>query len=317
MSFTILGTGHYVPPRVVKNEELSQYVDTSDAWITQRVGIKERHVCTNETTTDLAYEAAMRALENSGTAPEELDMILCATVSGDYVTPSLACMVQNRIGATCPAMDINAACSAFLFLLDTAAGFFARKRVKKMLLVGAERMSRIVDWEDRSTCVIFGDGAGAVVLGEGDGYLAAKFHTHGGDEVIQVPCSNGKSPFCTRDAVFPYIYMNGAETYKFAVTSMSRDLNDVLQQAGLKGEEIAAVIPHQANARIIAAAKKQVSIPADRFYVNIDRYGNTSAASIPIALDELNRSGKLQRGDYLAMCAFGGGLAGAACILRW
>ena len=166
MSFTILGTGHYVPPRVVKNEELSQYVDTSDAWITQRVGIKERHVCTNETTTDLAYEAAMRALENSGTAPEELDMILCATVSGDYVTPSLACMVQNRIGAVCPAMDINAACSAFLFLLDTAAGFFARKRVKKMLLVGAERMSRIVDWEDRSTCVIFGDGAGAVVLGE-------------------------------------------------------------------------------------------------------------------------------------------------------
>lgn len=317
MSFSILGTGHYVPPRVVKNEELSRYVETSDAWITQRVGVKERHVCTTETTSDLAYEAAVRALENANTAPEELDMIICATVSGDDISPALACMVQNRVGATCPAMDINAACSAFLFLLETAAGFFARKRVKKMLLVGAERMSRIIDWEDRSTCVIFGDGAGAAVLGEGENYIASKFHTHGGDEVIKIPCFSGKSPFYEGASVHPYVYMNGPETYKFAVNSMSRDLIDVIRDAGLQGEDIAVVVPHQANARIIATAKKQVDIPGDRFYVNIDRYGNTSAASIPIALDELNRAGKLHRGDYIAMCAFGGGLAGAACIVRW
>ena len=184
-------------------------------------------------------------------------------------------------------------------------------------MVGAERMSRIVDWEDRSTCVIFGDGAGAAVLGAGENYIAAKFHTQGSDEVIKVPCFSGKSPFYRGAEMHPYIYMNGPETYKFAVNSMSRDLTDVMKEAGLCGEDIAVVIPHQANARIIAASKRQLDIPGDRFYVNIDRYGNTSAASIPIALDELNRAEKLQRGDYIAMCAFGGGLASAACIVRW
>lgn len=317
MSFSVLGTGSYVPPRVVTNDELSTFLDTSDEWIAQRVGVRERHVCTTETAADLAVEAAKRALENSGTAPEELDLILAATVSGEDVSPNIACMVQNRLGAVCPAYDINAACSAFLFLLETAAGYFARGRVKKVLVVGAERMSRILDWEDRSTCVIFGDGAGAAVLGEGDGYLASRLVTRGGDDVIKIPQFIGKSPFYEKEQIKPYVHMKGQETFKFAVRSLCDDVTAVMEEAGLTGEDIAWVVPHQANVRIIDMAKKKLPIPADRFFVNIDRYGNTSAASIPMALDELNQAGKLHRGDYLALCAFGGGLASAACILRW
>ncbi len=317
MNFSILGTGSYVPPRVVTNEELSTYVDTSDEWITQRVGVRERHVCTTETAAELGYEAAKQALDNSGVKPEELDLILAATVSGEDVCPGVACMVQHYLGAVCPAYDINAACPSFIFLLETAAGYFARGKVKKVLLVGAERMSRIMDWEDRSTCVIFGDGAGAVVLGEGDGYLASKLYTQGGDDVIKIPQYIGKSPFYEREPLKPYIHMKGQETFKFAVNAMCTDVRDVMAEAGLTGEDIAWVIPHQANLRIINMARRKLDIPDERFYVNIDRFGNMSAACIPLALDELNRAGELKRGDILVLCAFGGGLSSAACILRW
>ena len=317
MSFAILGTGSYVPPRVVTNDELSTFLDTSDEWITQRVGVRERHVCVTETTADLAEQAALRALENSGTKPEELDLILAATVSADDVSPGVACMVQHRIGAACPAYDINAACPAFLFLLETAAGYFARKKVKKVLVVGAERMSRILDWEDRSTCVIFGDGAGAAVLGEGDNYLASKLFTQGGDDVIKIPLFAGKSPFYENETLKPYVHMKGQETIKFAVRAMCSDVEELMAEQGLTGEDIAWVIPHQANIRIIQSARKKLNIPEDRFYINIERYGNMSAACIPLALDELNRSGQLKRGDRLMLCAFGGGLASAACLLRW
>ena len=317
MSFTVLGTGSYAPPRVVTNDELSTFLDTSDEWISQRVGVRQRHVCTTEAAADLAVEAARRALENSQTLPEELDLILAATVSGEDVSPNIACMVQHHLGATCPAYDINAACSAFLYLMETAAGYFARKRVKKVLLVGAERMSRILDWEDRSTCVIFGDGAGAAVLGEGDNYLASKLYTRGGDDVIKIPQFIGKSPFFQGQQLSPYVHMKGQETFRFAVNAMCGDVKELLDQTSIPGEDIAWVVPHQANVRIIESAKRKLPIPEDRFFVNIDRYGNTSAASIPMALDELNRAGKLRRGDNLVLCAFGGGLASAACILRW
>ncbi len=317
MSFKVLGTGSYVPPRVVTNDELSNFLDTSDDWIVQRVGVKKRHICTTETAADLAYEAALRALENGNTKPEELDMIICATVSNEDIAPSLACSVQKLLKATCPAMDINAACSAFIFMLETAAGFFALKKVKKVLVIGAERMSRILDWEDRGTCVIFGDGAGAMLLGTGDNYIYSKLNTIGDDNVIRIPNPTGNSPFYEGPENKPVVYMNGQETYKFAVNSMCKDLKEVIANSGLSEEDIAMVIPHQANIRIIEAAKKRLNIPNDRFYVNIDRYGNTSAASIPIALDELNKGGKLNKNDNLALCAFGGGLSSAACILRW
>ena len=316
MSFRILGTGRYVPPRVVSNDELATMMPTSDEWITQRVGVKERHVCTTETTSDLAYQAALAALENAHTTPDELDLILCATVSGDDVCPPVSCAIQNMLGATCPAMDINAACSAFIFMLETAAGFFSRGR-KRILLVGAERMSRLLEWDKAGICVIFGDGAGAVVLGEGDNYLSSRLYSTGDNKVIHIPNYVGASPFYEREGEPPFVQMNGQETFKFAVNAMCRDLKIVMEQVGVQGEDLAYVIPHQANVRIIQGAEKRLDIPADRFYVNIDRYGNTSAASIPMALDELNRDGKLQQGDLLAMCAFGGGLSSAACILRW
>lgn len=317
MSFKILGTGHYVPARAVTNEELSGYVETSDEWIRQRVGIIERRVCTTETAADLAFGAAKEALDMSKTAPEELDLIICATVSPDEASPSMACMLQNMLGATCPAYDVNAACSGFIYALDTAAGFFARRKVKKVLVVGAERLSRLIDWTDRNTCVIFADGAGAAVLGEGDCYLSSKLHAKGGNNVISIPMNEGKSPFSMLESRHPYIHMNGQETFKFAVNAMTGDLMDVIRDAGLQPSDIAWVVPHQANARIIDAAGRKLDIPAERFAKNIERYGNTSAASIPILLDELNREGKLKDGVYIALTAFGGGLTSGACVIRW
>ncbi len=317
MSFKIIGTGRYVPDRIVTNDELSSLVDTSDEWIRERVGVVRRHISESETAAEMAYKAALSALEASGTTPDELDLILVATVSGETVSPSTACMVQKMLGATCLAYDINAACSAFLFLLETADGYFARGRAKKALVIGTERMSRIVDWSDRSTCVIFGDGAGAAILAEGDGYKHATFTVEGGDEVIKIPAPVGKSPFWNGKNDSPYIWMNGQETFKYAVSSMSRDIKKVLADAELTVDDVKYIVPHQANYRIIELAARRLKIPLDKFKLNIDEYGNTSSASIPIALDELAREGKLEPGDRLILTAFGGGLASAACLIEW
>ena len=318
MSFRVLGTGMYVPPKVVTNDDLSQFLDTNDAWIQQRVGVRERHISTSETAADMAAKAALAALENSGVAPEEIDLILAATVSGESISPSVSCMVQKLLGLSCMAMDINAACSAFDFLLETAAGFFARGKAKKVLVIGAERMSRILDWEDRSTCVIFGDGAGAAVLGTGENYIDAVFDVKGGDDVIDIRQPVGSSPFYERGQEKKAVaHMAGQETFKFAVTAICRDCREILQRNGLTFEDIAYIVPHQANQRIIDFASRKLKVAKEKFYTNIERYGNTSSASIPIALDELNRSGKLKRGDYLLLPAFGGGLASACCLLRW
>ena len=318
MSFRILGTGSFVPEKVLTNEDLSRMVDTSDEWITKRVGVKQRHVCTTETTTDMGVEAARRALESSGVKPEELDMIIAASITADTISPGLAGMVQNRLGAACPCFDINAACPGFVFALDVAAGFFARKKVRKVLVVSAERMSGMIDWTDRSTCVIFGDGAGAAVLGEGDSYLTSVLTTKGGEDVISIPTKWDNSPFFEKELRKNVVYMQGQETYKFAVTSMVRDIRQVLEEAGVSPEEVKAVIPHQANYRIINEARRRLpEIAPEKFLINIDRYGNTSSASEPILLDEANRQGLLQRGDYVVLTAFGGGLSTAACIIRW
>lgn len=318
MSFRVLGTGMYVPPKVVTNDDLSQFLDTNDAWIQQRVGVRERHISTSETAADMAAKAALAALENSGVAPEEIDLILAATVSGESISPSVSCMVQKLLGLSCMAMDINAACSAFDFLLETTAGFFARGKAKKVLVIGAERMSRILDWEDRSTCVIFGDGAGAAVLGTGENYIDAVFDVKGGDDVIDIRQPVGSSPFYERGQEKKAVaHMAGQETFKFAVTAICRDCREILQRNGLTFEDIAYIVPHQANQRIIDFASRKLKVAKEKFYTNIERYGNTSSASIPIALDELNRAGKLKRGDYLLLPAFGGGLASACCLLRW
>ncbi|MCL2046829.1 MAG: ketoacyl-ACP synthase III [Oscillospiraceae bacterium] len=316
MSFRIIGTGSSLPSRVVTNDDLSTFLDTSDEWISQRVGISERRICTTESVAQLAHKAAKAALEMGGITPLELDMIICATISADYLAPSLACTVQQSIGANCPAMDINAACSGFIYALDTAAGFFARG-FKKIMVLGAERLSKLIDWNDRSTAVIFGDGAGAMVLEAGDAYLSSKLQAKGNSDVLSIPQPIGHSVYYENEMPQPYIFMNGQETYKFAVNAMCADIIDVVKLAGLELDDISWVIPHQANARIIDTSAKRLGIAPERCLKNIDRTGNTSAASIPILCDELFRSGKLNDGDYIAMSSFGAGLTSAACVVRY
>ncbi|MFQ9148495.1 MAG: beta-ketoacyl-ACP synthase 3 [Eubacteriales bacterium] len=305
MSFRILGTGMSVPERIVKNDELANYVETNDEWIKQRVGIAERRVATTETCADMAEKAAKAALENAGVKPEELDLIIASTVSGDYASPSLSCLVQKRIGATCMAFDISAACSAFMFLLETAAGYFARGH-KKVLLVSSEKLSKLVDWSDRSTCVIFGDGAGAAVLGEGDSYFDSVFNVTGDDEVIRIPTYAGNSPFSALEPEKPVIHMAGQETFKYAVNAIVHDIKTLLERNSISPDEVKYVVPHQANKRIIDAASRRLGIPYEKFVVDIDKYGNTSSASLPIASTSSEERGAEARGPVV-FTAFGGG----------
>jgi 3-oxoacyl-[acyl-carrier-protein] synthase-3 len=226
-------------------------------------------------------------------------------------------MVQKKLGASCLAYDINSACSAFIFLLETAAGYFARGKVKKVLVVGAERLSKILDWTDRGTCVIFGDGAGAAVLELGNGFIDSTLTTKGNEEVIRIPHYGGNSPYSTLTPEKPVIHMEGQETFKYAVNSMCGDIKKLLDNNNLSAEDIACIIPHQANKRIIDLASLRLKIPVEKFYVNIQEYGNTSSASIPIALDELNKQGLLKRGDKIILTAFGAGQSNASCLIKW
>lgn len=318
MSFHILGTGSYVPAAVVTNDDLAKLVDTNDEWITARTGIKRRHVSTGETASEMAAKAAEAALENSGVKAEELDLILCATVSGEYIVPSLSCLVQRAIGATCPAFDLNGACSAFLFLMETAAAYLSTGRYRKILLLGTEQMSRILDWTDRSTCILFGDGAAGMVVEPGDGYLGSHMTVRGGEEVLRLPTKKGISPFYTGEEEHPFVYMNGSETYKFATRSVPHEIEALLDQCGTEQSQVDWVVCHQANRRIIeAAARRLKGISQEKFLMNIQDYGNTSAASIPLLLDECNRNGTFRRGDLIVIAAFGGGLSSTACLIRW
>ncbi len=317
MNLQIIGTGSAYPACTKNNEDLSSFLDTSDEWIMSRTGIKSRHISTTETMSELAAGAAKRALEDANTKAEELDLIICATIQGDYITPSLACVVQKEINAHCAAFDINAACPGFIYGLDVALGYFARQKAKKILLVAAEMMSKHADWHDRATCVLFGDGAGAVVLSQGDCLLSIKTSAKGVIDILKINGKTGNNPFAEQKEDSPYLYMNGQEVYKFAVAAMCSDLKEVIADAGLMEDEIDLVLPHQANIKIIDAAKSKLNIPEDRYCYNIERFGNTSAASIPILLDELNKEGKLKKGQILAMAAFGGGLTTGACIIKW
>jgi len=315
----ILGLGCYVPEKVLTNHDLEKIVETSDEWIVERTGIKNRHIAAEgEATSDMSVIAAERALADAGVSPEEIELVIVATASADHAFPSTACLVQDRIGAkNAAAFDLSAGCSGFVYSLGVASQMVKSGLYKKALIIGAETLSRIMNWEDRNTCVLFGDGAGAVVLGEGDNYLDSVFHVKGGDNVIDIPQLIGKSPFYEGEQKKPYIHMRGQDTFKFAVNAICHDTKYLLKQNGLTFEDIKYIVPHQANQRIIDFASVMLKVPKEKFYVNIDRYGNTSSASIPIALDEMNRKGMLQKGDLLLLPAFGGGLASAACIVRW
>lgn len=325
MTFCILGTGSALPSRIITNEELSRMVDTSDEWIRTRTGITERRVCTKESITDLAFQAAQKALADSNCSADELDLIICATISADYTTPSMACILQKQLGAVCPAFDINAACTGFIYALDVAAGYFARKPDQKILVVAAEAMSRLVDWQERSTCVLFGDGAGAVLLGKGNDLLAIQTGAKGNISSLYARNGWGNSPFHTKtddhlDECLnenQYLHMDGQEVFRFAVTSMVQTIEQVLLEANLTKEDITYLIPHQANIRILDSAINRLQLPKDKCLTNIAVRGNTSAACVAILLDEANREGRLKKNDLLALTAFGGGLTTGACILRW
>ncbi len=308
MGITIRGMGYYVPNRVLTNFDLEKMVDTSDDWITTRTGIKERRIAGSESLTDMAYRASLEALESAQIDPQEIDAIILATLTPDLGFPASACLLQARLGANrAYAFDISAACSGFLYGLEIASSMLSSGRAKRVLLVGAEKLSQIVDWTDRATCVLFGDGAGAVVLSsEGEGELLASVMRSDGNywEILYAERCG-------------YIKMKGKELFKLAVRSMADVCEEVLQRAGVSTQDINLIVPHQANIRIIQALAEKLNVPMERVYSNIHKYGNTSAASIPIALCEAYKEGKLKRGDLVLLTAMGGGLTWGASLIRF
>jgi 3-oxoacyl-[acyl-carrier-protein] synthase-3 len=326
-STVILGTGSYIPERILTNADLARMVDTSDEWIRARRGIRERRIAAaGEGTTDMAVAAARGALADAGVAPGEIDLVVVATITPDLIMPASACALQARLGlphaAAC--FDLNAACSGFLYALDVAAAMLASGRYQKALVVGSEKLSSIVDWQDRTTSLLFGDGAGAAVLGidprPGRGLLGTRLGGFGEDEdLLHIPAGGSRCPASaeTVAAGGHFIKMKGKEVFKIAVRAMEEAARDILEQHGLAANQIGLVIPHQANLRIIEAIAQSLGLPLDRFLVNLDRYGNTSAASIPIALDEARRAGRIQPGDVTLFVAFGAGLTYGSALIRW
>ena len=320
----IAGVGHFVPERVLTNADLERMLDTSDEWITTRTGMKERRIAApDQPTSELAAGAARNAIANAGIDPKQIDCIIVATVTPDYLFPATACIVGAKLGIQgVPAFDMEIACSGFIYGLTVASSMIRTGTFRNILLIGAEELSRLVDYEDRSTAVLFGDGAGAVILSasEHDAFLAAELGSDGSDpEHLYLP-AGGTAMAVSAEAIAQKkdrIAMNGREVFRFAVTKMIEATTVALERAGVAASDITWMIPHQANRRIIDAAAKQLNLPIERVIVNIDRYGNTSAASIPMALSEAVADGKLKDGDLLLFVGFGGGLSWGAVAWRW
>jgi 3-oxoacyl-[acyl-carrier-protein] synthase-3 len=325
VSVGILGTGTALPEKVLSNFDLERMVDTSDQWITDRTGIKERRqAAPNETTSTLSVQAAQKALEMAGLKPADLDLIICSTISPDMPLPSTAAFIQRDLGArACCAFDLAAACSGFLFGMTVADNFIQTGKAQYALVVGAELLSRYVDYQDRATCVIFGDGVAAGVLGPVEppsGILAEEMHTDGAfADHLYIPAGGTARPATcfTVQAREHYIKMRGNELFKVAVRSMEDVSRRVLEAAGVCADQLAVFIPHQANQRITDAVRERLGVSPEKVYSNISRVGNTSSASIPICLDELVRSGRIQKGDLILMSAFGAGVTWGAVLMRW
>ena len=326
-STVILGTGSYAPERILTNAELCKMVDTSDEWIVSRSGIRERRIAApGESTSDMGVHAARRALDAAGLTAAEIDLVIVATVTPDVQMPAAACFVQHKLGlpTTAACFDLNAACSGFLYALDTASAMLTSGRYRKALVIGVEKLSGIVDWKDRTTCVLFGDGAGAVVLGTttslDTGLLGTRLGTLGENtDLLCIPNGGSNAPATPASiaAGSHFIKMKGKEVFKLAVRVMDEAARDILEQHHLRADQISLVIPHQANLRIIEAISNYLELPMERFFVNVDRYGNTSAASIPLALDEARRAGRIKAGDLTLLVAFGAGLTYGSALIRW
>src|ERR1700736_6559562 len=322
---SIVGTGSYVPEKILTNQDLSRMVDTSDEWITTRTGIKERRIAAkDELTSDMAAKAALKALEQAKVSASEIDLILVATATPDMLFPATACFVQKNIGAKNVAcLDVSAACAGLIFGLEIGQQFITSHTHDTVLVIGAEKLTSISNWTDRNTCVLFGDGAGAAVVqhrGRAHGVISTHIGSDGQfTDILFMPGGGSRCPITRENAHLNLatIHMTGKEVYKHAVTAMLRAAKKALEKAGLTINDIACVIPHQANLRIIEGIADRLKIPLDRFFVNLDKYGNTSAAAVAIALDEANRSDRIKHGDYVLMVVFGGGLTWASTVIEW
>lgn len=320
----IIGTGSYAPENTMSNDDIAKLVDTSDEWITSRTGIRERRISTKETTAEMAYEAAKRAIDNAGITADDIDLIICATITPDYFMPSVACMVQGMLMAKkAAAFDLNAACTGFVYAMTTATQFIQSGMYQKVLVIGVDTISKILDWTDRSTCVLFGDGAGAAVISASDkkrGIISSTLSSDGSKQSIlyceAMPLLN---PYIKQEGerVIPSIKMQGQEVFKFAVRSVTETIETVLSEGNLTPEDVKFVISHQANRRIIEVVAKNCNIPIEKFFMNLERYGNTSSASVGIALDELVQTGDLKSGDIIILVGFGGGMTSGAILMEW
>jgi len=324
-SVGIVGTGSYVPEKVITNVDLEKTVDTNDEWIISRTGIKERHFAPKDVpVSELCYLAGLRALEDAKVAPEDVDLVIIATITPDYAFPATACLVADRLGAkNAAAFDLEAGCTGFIYGVATASQFIATGMYKTALVIGGETMSKILNWDDRSTCILFGDGAGAAVLQaveEGSGFLSFELGADGsGGKLLSQPAGGSQCPASleTVGKQMHTVHMAGNEVYKFAVRIMGEVAVKALEKAGLTQKDVDLLIPHQANIRIVDAAVKRLGISPDKVVINLDKYGNMSAASIPVALDEASKAGRLAAGDTVVMVGFGTGLTWGACVLKW
>lgn len=321
----IIGTGKYVPEKILSNHDLEKMVDTSDEWIVSMTGIRERHIAApNEATSDLAYHAAVNAMKSAGMNAEDLELIIVATITPDMFFPSTACLLQDRLGAKkAAAFDLSAACSGFVYGLATATNFVKTGMYNNALVIGVDCLSRITDYTDRNTCVLFGDGAGAAIVGEvpeGRGFQAFDLGAEGaGGAHLYIEAGGSRLPASaeTINTNKHFIYMNGREVFKFAVRVMGSATEAVLSKAGIDKKDIDLFIPHQANIRIIKSAMERLELPEEKVVINVDKYANTSAASVPLALVEAQESGRLKEGDKVLMVGFGGGLTWGSSVLIW
>lgn len=318
----IIGIGSYAPDNIVTNEDLSHIVETSDEWITTMTGIKERRISSGENTSDLAIKASLRAMEVANIKAIDLDLIIVATLTPDSFTPATACIIQGKIGAiNAMCFDVNAACTGFLYAINIATQFIKTGTCSNALVIGVETLSKIIDWTDRNTCILFGDGAGAAVLSKSytPGIVSVKTYSDGSKgEYLSCPAAT-LSNLLIKDKIVKnsFVSMNGREVFKFAVKVIPECIEKLLEDTGYSMSDIKYIVPHQANLRIIQYSAKKLNIDESKFYINIDRYGNTSAASIPIALDEIYHKGLIEKGDKLILIGFGGGLTYGAALIKW
>lgn len=313
----ILGTGSSLPKKVVSNSDLSTFLDTGDEWIIPRTGIRKRHVITDEEIEDLGAEASLKALQESGLKAAEIDYFICSNVVSEHITPSLSSIISQKLGLTCPCIDINCACAGFVYALDIAEAYYKAGKVKNVLILCAEEPTRMCDWEDRTTCVLFGDGAGAVVLGEGDNIKGIKLHSQPDQNKIFQRRKLLPTPFITKEETESGLQMRGREVFKFAVNASTTEVEALLKEAGMTKDNVNYYMVHQANLRIIDAIKGGLGEPDEKFPTNIEDHGNSSSASCTILLDEYNKKGYFKRGDILVFSAFGAGLLSGAAVLEW